>query len=214
MRTTRAGRSRGVLIGLVAALMLGTAASASASTAGSVAPPDTLITKWRIDQAHSEITFRIRHMLGRIRGRFNSWQGTLLAAGTDWSTGIVSVTVEAKSIDTGNAARDADLRSERFFAVEKYPEISFRSTRVDLDGQDLTLVGKLKVRGQEHQVTFRGTYRGTVKDPNGNDRVAFDAIASVDRNDFGITWNQYVESGTRLGDTVDLELSVEAVRLR
>lgn len=213
MRSVRGSGIRGALAGLVAALVLG-APAAHASVAGPVAAPDTMITKWRIDQAHSEITFRIRHMLGRIRGRFNTWQGTLLAAGTDWSTGTVSVTVEAKSIDTGNAARDADLRSDRFFAVEKYPEISFRSTRVELDGNDLTLVGKLKVRGQEHQVTFRGSYRGTVKDPNGNERVAFDAIASVDRNDFGIAWNQYVESGTRLGDTVDLELSVEAVRLK
>jgi polyisoprenoid-binding protein YceI len=199
---------------LGAAMLVAPARSAQATPLPRVVAADTTITRWRIDPIHSEITFRLRHFLGRIRGRFDTWQGELLAQGTDWSTGTVAVTVDAKSIDTGSQARDEDLRSERFFAVAKYPKITFRSTRVDIDGNDITLTGRLKIRDHEEQVVFRGQYHGIVKDLNGNERVAFDAAAPIDRNRFGIVWNQFVESGTRLGDTVDLEIAIEAVRIR
>ncbi len=170
---------------------------------------------WRVDPSHSEIGFRIRHLVGRVRGQFLRWDGIIVTRDTDWTHGTVNVTVQTNSITTGNTARDQDLRSPRFFSVDSFPTMTFESTGLVTSGADdgnFEMSGLLTIRGITHPVVFRGEYLGVARDPNGKERLAFDGTATIHRKDFGITWNQVFETGTLLSDDVELEISLEAVR--
>ncbi|MDX2194127.1 MAG: YceI family protein [Gemmatimonadales bacterium] len=169
-------------------------------------------TSWAIDTEHSEVTFRIRHMMGRVRGRFNDWSGTVVTDGRDWSRGTVNVRIQVKSIDTGNPARDNDLRSERFFWEAKHPLITFESTGILATDSEIEMGGLLTMRGVTKRVTLKGQYRGIAKGPDGRERVAFDGVTLVNRKDFGLTWNQVLESGAMIGDVVEIEMAIEAVK--
>jgi polyisoprenoid-binding protein YceI len=169
---------------------------------------------WRVDPAHSEVGFRIRHLVGRVRGQFTDWEGIIVTKDTDWTHGTVNVTVRTKSIDTGNPSRDQDLRSPRFFAVDSFPTMTFESTGIvaDQKGNTFEMSGLMTIKGHTHPVVFRGVYRGLQRDMNGKERLAFEGSAYINRKDFGITWNQVVEAGNLLSDEVELEISLEAVR--
>ncbi len=170
---------------------------------------------WRVDPSHSEIGFRIRHLVGRVRGQFLMWDGVIVTRDTDWTHGTVNVTVQTKSISTGNTARDTDLRSPRFFSADSFPTMTFESTGlvVSEDSADtFEMSGLLTIKGITHPVVFRGQYRGIERDLNGKQRVAFAGNAIIHRKDFGISWNQVVEAGALLSDDVELEISIEAVR--
>ncbi|HKV73402.1 MAG TPA: YceI family protein [Gemmatimonadales bacterium] len=205
----RLGRQIGGWCGVMSVVLV-SAAGAQAKMGTASAPA---AVQWRIDPVHSEISFRIRHLLGRVRGRFDRWDGVLVTRGFEWSQASVKVSVQARSIDTGNEVRDEDLRSDRFFAVEKFPAITFESSSVVQKDDSIMLTGLLTIKGITRPVVFQGEYHGVMKDVNGNPRIAFDGTAAIDRKEFGITWNQYLEAGTRLGDVVDLEIAIEAVRL-
>lgn len=170
---------------------------------------------WRVDPAHSEVGFRIRHLVGRVRGQFLDWEGVIITRDSDWTHGTVNVTVRTASVSTGNTARDQDLRSPRFFAVDSFPTMTFESTGL-VTSRDSTnnfeMSGLLTIKGHTHPVLFRGVYRGTERDTNGKERLAFDGSAYINRKDFGITWNQVVEAGNLLSDEVQIEIALEAVR--
>jgi len=170
---------------------------------------------WRVDPAHSEVGFRIRHLVGRVRGQFLDWEGIIITRDTDWTHGTVNVTVRTKSVSTGNTARDQDLRSPRFFAVDSFPTMTFESTglvaRSD-SSNNFEMSGLLTIKGHTHPVLFHGVYRGTERDANGKERLAFDGSAYINRKDYGIVWNQVVEAGNLLSDEVEIEISLEAVR--
>jgi polyisoprenoid-binding protein YceI len=174
--------------------------------------PDVAGTHWTVDGTHSEITFRIRHIVGRVRGYFREFTATLVTQGDDWSHGTVNVVVHTPSIETGNNIRDEDLRSERFFDVEHYPIITFESTGIIVEGDSLQMGGLLTIKGHTHPVVLRGEFLGVGKDASGIQRIAFDGITTVDRRDFGLTWNQALDSTTLLSNDVEIELAVEAVR--
>ncbi len=170
---------------------------------------------WRVDPAHSEVGFRIRHLVGRVRGQFTDWEGIIVTRDTDWTHGTVNVTVRTKSIDTGNPARDLDLRSPRFFAVDSFPTMTFESTGLVTStdqSNNFEMSGLLTIKGRTHPVVFKGQYRGLQRDMNGKERLAFDGTAYINRKDYGITWNQVVEAGNLLSDDVEIEISLEAVR--
>lgn len=170
---------------------------------------------WRVDPSHSEVGFRIRHLVGRVRGQFLIWDGVIVTRDTDWTHGTVNVTVQTRSITTGNTARDQDLRSSRFFSVDSFPTMTFESTGLVISpdtSNSFEMSGLLTIKGITHPVVFRGEYRGIARDPNGKERVAFDGTAFIHRKDYGITWNQVLEAGTLLSDEVELEISIEAVR--
>lgn len=168
---------------------------------------------WKVDPAHSEVGFRIRHLVGRVRGEFTDWEGIIVTKDTDWTHGTVNVTVRTKSIDTGNPSRDMDLRSSRFFAVDSFPTMTFESTGlVTGEGNSFEMSGLLTIKGNTHPVVFKGQYRGLQRDMNGKERIAFDGTAYINRKDYGITWNQVVEAGKLLSDDVEIEISLEAVR--
>jgi polyisoprenoid-binding protein YceI len=172
-------------------------------------------TTWNLDPTHSTIGFTVRHMVfAKVRGRFASYAGTVLAPAGDWTQGQVDVRIEAASIDTGVADRDAHLRSADFFDVDAFEALTFRSDRVEAVGDDrFRLHGQLTIRDVTRPVVLEATLGGTGKDPWGNDRVAFTAKTRIDRFDYGLKWNQALEAGGVLvGRNVDIELDVQAVR--
>jgi polyisoprenoid-binding protein YceI len=171
--------------------------------------------KWEIDSSHSGIHFSVRHMvIAKVRGQFARWSGTVLAEDGDLSRAQVNVVIDASSIDTGVADRDTHLKSADFFDVEAHPEITFKSTRVEkLANAELRAVGELTIHGITHEVFLNVEYTGQTKDPWGNVRAGFSAKTSIDRKEFGLTWNQALEAGGVLvGDRVEIEIEVEAVK--
>lgn len=167
---------------------------------------------WRIDTQHSEVGFRIRHMVGRVRGLFTDWEGILVTKDADWTHGTVNVTIKTASIDTRNTARDSDLRSSRFFAADSFPVITFESTGILATATTFEMGGLMTIKGRTRPVVFKGQFRGIVRDANGKERIAFDGTTLINRKDFGLVWNQALEKGTLLGDDVEIEIAVEAVR--
>ena len=166
-----------------------------------------------IDPVHSELSFRVRHLIGRVAGTFNNWGGTLVFDPTDLSGGQVEVTVQTASINTLNADRDAHLRTPDFFAVEDFPTMTFRSDRVEVIGTQVKVHGDLTLRGVTRPVVLEGVYLGRLEqDPWGAERVAFLASTTIDRQDFGVSFNQALETMTMIGDEVEIEIAIEAVR--
>ncbi len=176
------------------------------------AAPDT--TTWQIDATHSELLFRIRHLVSRVTGTFTDWEGAIIGDPADWSKGSVSVTIRTRSIDTNNQRRDTHLRSNDFFATDSFPEMTFVSTGVTVDGERLTLTGELTIRGRTRPVTLTGTYLGLTAGRGGRDRVGFEVSTRINRLDFGVAWNRAAEGGgVVLGDEVTLDVTVAAVKV-
>ena len=170
---------------------------------------------WQVDATHSAVNLTVRHMvISKVRGRFAKWNAKLALDTADLSRWAVEVDIEAASIDTGVADRDAHLRSPDFLDVEKFPALRFRSRRVDPVGKDrLRVVGDLTIRDVTREVVLDVELGGQGKDPWGNQRVGFTASTSLNRKDFGLTWNQALETGGVLvADRVDVEIELQAVR--
>jgi polyisoprenoid-binding protein YceI len=177
---------------------------------------DTMATeRWEIDASHSDIQFSVRHLvIAKVRGHFTRWTGTLLVPDDDFSRATVSAVIDTSSIETGVADRDTHLRSADFFDVATYPDITFATTRFEPDGDTGgRLVGTLTMKGIAREVALDVERLGRAKDPWGNERAAFSAKTSLNRTDFGLVWNQVLETGgVVVGERVDLEIDVEAVR--
>jgi polyisoprenoid-binding protein YceI len=171
--------------------------------------------RWEIDSSHSGIHFSVRHLvIAKVRGQFSRWTGTLQVPGTDFTRASLDVVIDTSSIDTGVADRDAHLRSADFFDVERFPEITFTSASVTPAGPDrLHVAGKLTIKGVTRDVALDVEVLGQAKDPWGNERAAFSATTAVDRREFGLTWNQALETGgVMVGDRIDITIDIEAVR--
>ena len=172
--------------------------------------------KWEIDPAHSSVGFAVRHMvITKVHGKFKVWNGALDLDLSDLSKSSVQVTIDATSIDTGEAARDGHLRSADFLDVEKFPSIEFKSSRVDQVGAEgVRITGRLKIRGIERDLTLDGEFMGRGKDPWGNEKAGFTADAKISRKDFGLEWNQVLETGGVLvGDAVEIHVEVQAKKI-
>ncbi len=181
----------------------------SPGTASESSAPNT----WQIDASHSELSFRIRHFVSKVRGTFGAWRGTITADPDQLGNGSVEVVIDATSIDTNNERRDSDLRSESFFDAERHPEITFKSRSVRVDGSNLAIEGDLKMRGITKPVTLTGEYIGTTTDNRGRRRIGFEVSTTVNRLDWGITWNRLAEGGgAMLGDDVEIEIVVAAIK--
>jgi polyisoprenoid-binding protein YceI len=171
--------------------------------------------RWEIDSSHSSAHFSVRHlMIAKVRGAFARWSGSVQAPDGDFSKATVTVTIDASSIETGVADRDAHLTSPDFFDVERYPDLRFVGTGVQpRSGAEIDLVGDLTIKGITRQVVFRIEPHGQTRDPWGNVRAAFTARTWIDRKDFGLTWNRALETGgVMVGDRVDIEVEIEAVK--
>jgi polyisoprenoid-binding protein YceI len=168
-----------------------------------------------IDPGHTRIGFVARHaMVTKVRGAFNEFEGSGVIDGTDFTKSTGQLTIQAASIDTRNAQRDAHLRSNDFLAMEKYPEITFVATDVRQNGATtLELTGDLTIRGVTNSVTIPFEFEGAATDPFGNLRVGFEGSAVINRKDYGITWNAALESGGVLvSDKITLEFEVSAIK--
>ena len=168
---------------------------------------------WNFDPAHSEIGFKVRHMMfSKVSGVFHDWQGTFEFDPENPSYTKVSVDIDTSTIDTRNDDRDGHLKSGDFFDVETHPTIHFESTAVEkVDAGTLKMSGQLTIRDTTREVELDVEYHGKAVDPWGNDRVGFTATTTINRKDFGLTWNQALEAGGVLvGDKVEVELQVQA----
>jgi polyisoprenoid-binding protein YceI len=201
-------------LALAAALLLGafSAVPALSQSAASPAPTADAAT-WRIDVAHSELSFRVRHLVSRVRGTFTDWEGTITADPANLAGGSVNVEIRTSSITTNHERRDNHLRSDDFFDVEGHPTMTFRSRRVETQGERIRVQGDLTIRGVTRPVVLEGSYLGTVPEANGGQRMAFEASTTVNRHDFGVSWNRAAEGGgVVLGDQVTIDLVVAAVQ--
>ena len=170
---------------------------------------------WKIDAGHSSVRFTVRHLVSRVHGAFARWQGTVQFDEEDPLSSKVSVQIEAGSIDTNEAKRDAHLRSADFLDVERYPTLTFESTLIEpLLRRRYRVSGDLTLHGIVRPVDLDVELLGESKDLWGNERIGFAARATISRLDFGLKWNQLLEGGGLLvGETIDLELDVEAVKV-
>lgn len=151
---------------------------------------------WKLDSGHSEVGFAVRHMMiSTVRGRFTKVEADVSLDPAQMEQAKVTARIDAASIDTAEEKRDGHLRSPDFFDVEKYPTLTFTSTKVTRSGDDLEVTGNLKIKDQEHPVTLKGEVTGPSKDPWGNTRVGFSLSGELDREQFGLTWNQALEAG-------------------
>ena len=173
----------------------------------------TATTTYTIDKAHSEATFQVRHLLTKVRGRFSDFEGIIQYDANNPERSSVKATIQATSIDTNEADRDTHLRSADFFDVEQYPTLTFTSTRVTKKGgESFDVVGDLTIHGVTRPVMLNVSFLGKAKDPWGNERLGFEAETTINRKDFGLSWNAALETGGFLvGDEVKITLSVQAL---
>jgi polyisoprenoid-binding protein YceI len=168
---------------------------------------------WQVDPAHSAVEFRVRHlMIATIKGRFRDFDGAIVPGEAPTVAGSIRVA----SVDTFDEQRDEYLRSPDFFDVERYPEITFRSSAIQLNGDDRRFVvgGELTMKEVTRPVMLDGVFRGAAPQPDDGERIALELRGELDRTDFGLSWNRALETGGVLfGNAVELALDVSAVRV-
>jgi polyisoprenoid-binding protein YceI len=192
---------RGIIA--VAAVLAALAGAAPASAA-----------QYKIDADHTNVGFRVRHLFTTVDGRFDKFDGTITFDPAKPETTMVEGTIDAASVNTNVAERDKHLRSADFFDVENHPKITFKTTKVLEVAPDKThgkMGGLLNIRGVEKEVVLDVTFYGQGKDPWGNFKAGFSAATRINRKDFGLKWNDTLETGGLLvGDDVDIRIDVEA----
>lgn len=173
--------------------------------------PGYVAGTWKINKAHSEVGFSIRHLaISKVRGKFEDFDATFVT-GENPLDSSVTATVEVASVNTNEKNRDGHLRTGDFFAAEEYPEFTFTSTGVRQEGGDFKIDGDLTLRGVTKPVTFDFEFGGFGTDPYGNYKVGFTATTVVKREDYGIQWNAPLETGgLLLGSDVTITLDVQA----
>ena len=171
------------------------------------------MSNYTIDKAHSEVTFQVRHLVTKVRGHFTDFSGTIQFDEAQPEKSAIAFSVNAASIDTAAADRDAHLRSEDFFAADKHPSITFTSSKVTKkSGEQFTVEGTLTIRNTAKVLAVPVSFLGAAKDPWGNARVGFEGDITVNRKDFGLNWNAALETGGFLvGDEVKISVSLQAI---
>jgi polyisoprenoid-binding protein YceI len=168
---------------------------------------------YKIDPGHSEVSFQVRHLVTQVRGGFSAYDGVVNLDPKNLESSKVDFKIKAESIDTNVADRDKHLRGADFFDVEKYPEITFTSSKIKKTGKDTyDVTGKFTMHGVTKDITLPVTYQGTAKDPWGNQRAGFSTETTLNRKDYGINWNKGLDNGgVLLGDDVKVTINLETV---
>ena len=175
----------------------------------------TAKTTWVIDPSHSEIAFKVKHlMISNVKGQFDEFKGQILTENEDFSTSEISFTINPASINTGTPDRDAHLKSPDFFDVENFKEITFTSGKLTKSGDDeFKLSGNLVIKGVSQPVILNVEFGGLMADPWGNVKAGFTIDGRINRKDFGLTWNAALETGGVLvGDEIKLALEVQLLK--
>ena len=170
-------------------------------------------TTYAVDPAHTTVEFIVRHlMITKVRGRFTGVAGTIeLEPGSDVPSGV-QAHIDTATIDTREPQRDTHLRSADFLEAEKHPALEFVSTRIKGTPGDFTIHGNLTIHGITREIALKGEFEGRVTDPWGGQRIGYSASTTINRKDFGLTWNATLETGgVVVGDQVRIELNVEAI---
>jgi polyisoprenoid-binding protein YceI len=178
--------------------------------AGSAFAEDTYV----FDKNHTEVSFQVRHMVTKVRGKFDDFSGTIHADPAKPEASSVEFTIKAASIDTGVERRDQHLRSADFFDVEKFPEITFKSSSIKAASKDrYDVTGTLTMHGVSKDITIPVTFLGAMKSPMGTETAGFEGAITLNRKDYGLLWNRALETGGfLLGDDVDVTVNVEAMK--
>ena len=186
------------------------------TTTGTTGTTTAPRTTWQIDPAHSLVEFAVKHMMfTTVKGHFTGIAGSIVADEAHPENSTVEVTIDATTITTGAPDRDTHLRSADFFDVETYPEIIFRSTKIQAvkggDEEVYNVTGTLDMHGVTKEITLPVTYLGAVKDPWGNDKAGFETTAKINRKDFGMVWNVALDAGGWiLSEDVKVHINLEA----
>ena len=175
---------------------------------------DDISGDYTLDASHSRLGFSARHaMVTTVRGQFGEWSGTAHIDTANPAASSVNLTIKTASIETGSADRDGHLASPDFFDAEANPEITFVSTDVSRDGDEWTITGDLTIKGVAKPVTIEFEFTGSAQDPFGNTRVGFEGASSLNRKDWGLTWNAALETGGVLvSEKIKLEFDISAIK--
>ena len=168
------------------------------------------------DPAHSSIDFSVRHMvISTVKGFFDKFEATIMYDTSDVTKSTVSVLINPESISTNNETRDKHLKSQDFFYVEKYPEITFKSTKIEKTADGLVMTGNLTIRDVTKEVSFPFVINGPITDPWGNLRFGAEASLTINRQDYGVSWNKVLDSGgLTAGNDVKIDIQIEAVHAK
>lgn len=172
-------------------------------------------TKWVLDPSHSEISFKVKHlMISNVKGVFGGFNIDLSTNGDDFSTSEISLSIDPSTINTGNADRDAHLKSADFFDVENFKALTFTSEKMEKTGDDeFKLTGDLTIKGVSHKVSLDVEFGGLMTDPWGNHKVGFSLNGKINRKDWGLNWNAALEAGGVLvGEEVKISAEVQFVK--
>lgn len=176
---------------------------------------DVKTTTWAIDPTHSELTFKVKHlMITNVKGEFRKFDATIHSEGDDFSNATVTVTIDADSIDTNNRDRDGHLKSADFFDVENHKEIGFKGTGfIKLDDYNYQLKGILGIKGINREVNLDVEFGGFIKDPFGNEKTGFSVSGKFNRKDWGLNWNAALETGgVMVSEEVRIQGEVQFVK--
>jgi polyisoprenoid-binding protein YceI len=178
--------------------------------AGAIAAAD----QYMADKSHSSITFAVKHLvISTVKGKFNDFDATVMADEQDPAKSLVSVAIKAASIDTTEPKRDTHLRSADFFDVEKFPELTFKSTKVEKKGDGYVLTGLLTMHGVTKEIVIPFSASDKIKDPYGMTRFAIEGKTKLNRKDFGVSYNATLDNGGLVvGNEVTVELNMEFVK--
>jgi polyisoprenoid-binding protein YceI len=168
---------------------------------------------YKIDPTHSNVEFKVRHLMSTVRGEFTDFDGTVVADFEHLDESSVELTIQVASIDTKNEKRDGHLRSADFFDVEDYPEITFKSAKITkVDKDTFAVAGTLTIRGVSKEITLTVDYLGEMQAMGGT-RAGYELSTTIDRMDYGVAWNKVLETGGfLLSDEVDVTIALEAVK--
>lgn len=172
-------------------------------------------TKWGIDPVHSEITFKVKHMMiTTVTGYFKKYEVDIETEGNDFNNAKkIEFTADIDSIDTGNEQRNQHLRSSDFFKMEAHPKLKFTGSKLELNGDEGTLTGNLDIAGVSKPITLEVEFGGVIKDPYGGERAGFSLKGKLSRKDYGMQYNALLEAGGAVvGDEVKINVNVELVK--
>lgn len=172
-------------------------------------------TKWALDPTHSEIGFKVKHMMfTNVSGKFDKYDGSLTTEGDEFENAQIEFSADIASINTGNADRDNHLKSADFFNAEEFPKLTFKaSSFIKKSGHNYQLTGDLSLHGQTKTVTLPVEFSGLMTDPWGNTKAALSISGSISRKDWGLNWNAALETGGVLvSDEVKLNIEVQLIK--
>lgn len=172
------------------------------------------MAKWLIDPAHSEVHFKIKHLvISTVTGSFKKFEGSVESEKDDFSDAVIQFSAETASVDTNSEQRDGHLKSDDFFNTEKYPKLTFVSTGIEKNEDEYTLKGNLTMRDVTKPVELDVEYGGTTKDLYGQTKAGFEVTGKINRQDFGLKWSAITEGGGLVaGDTVKLVMNIQIIK--